>query len=104
MGILSLFAKPSPAIRRLPHGSLTVDREANIVATTIPSGIEPELLQDIGRQVLRLFSEARKAQIPLSEMNVYFASLQITAREMRGGAILFLKPRDAFNSPTTIRV
>ncbi len=101
MGILNLFAKPSPAIRRLPHGSLTVDREANVVATTIPSGIDPELLHELGQQVLQLFRQARKAQIPLSELNLYFASLQITAREMRGGAILFLKPRDAFNSPTT---
>ncbi len=100
MGILSLFAKPSPAIRRLPHGSLTVDRDANIVATTIPSGIDTALLHEVGEQVLRLFHEARKAQMPLAQLNLFFASLQITAREMRGGAILFIKPRDAFNSPS----
>jgi hypothetical protein len=97
MGLLSLFSKPNPAVQRLPHGSLTLDRDANIVASTISSGTAPALLHDIGHQVLHLFREARKAQLPLTELNLHFGSLQITAREMRGGAIVFLKPKDLYN-------
>lgn len=98
MGILKLFSKASPAVQRLPHGSLTLDRNASIVATTIPSAFEPELLQEIGSQVIDLFREARKAQMPLTELHLHFASLQITAREMRGGAVIFLKPKDLFKA------
>lgn len=101
MGLLSLFSKSSsPAVRRLPRGSITLDRNAKVIATTISSSFESELLHEIGRQILRLFREARKAQMPLTELNLHFASLQITAREMRGGAILFLKPKDLFQAPS----
>jgi hypothetical protein len=97
MGLLNLFSKPSPAVQRLPRGSLTVDRYGQVVATTISSTCPPAVVQAIGAQVLRLFHEARAAQIPLAELNLHFASLQITAREMRGGAVIFLKPKDSFN-------
>jgi hypothetical protein len=50
-------------------------------------------LRDIAAEVLLLFREARAAQMPLSELNLDFASLQITAREMRGGAFVFLSPK-----------
>ena len=100
MGLLSLFSKPSPALQLLPTGSMTVDRNCQVLATTISSSCPPELIQDIGSQVLRLFREARKAQIPLSELTLQFASLQITARELRGGAIIFLTPKHSFNSPS----
>ncbi|HWV99045.1 MAG TPA: hypothetical protein VNZ64_05060 [Candidatus Acidoferrum sp.] len=98
MGILKLFAKASPDVQRLPHGSVTLDRDANIIATTIPSAFGPEMLQEIGTHILGLFREARKAQMPLTELNLHFASLQITAREMRGGAVVFLKPKDLFKA------
>ncbi len=96
MGILKLFAKASPEVQRLPHGSLTLDRDANVLATTIPSAFGAELLQAIGGHIVGLFREARKAQMPLNEINLHFASFQITAREMRGGAVIFLKPKDLF--------
>jgi hypothetical protein len=101
MGILKLFSsKPSPAVQRLPRGSLTVDRQGQVVATTVPSGFPAEVVQAVCAQVLRLFNEARRAQVPLAELNLHFASLQITAREMRGGAVIFLKPKNPFNLPT----
>jgi len=37
--------------------------------------------------------------MPLSELTLQFGSLQITARELRGGAIIFLTPKHSFNSP-----
>jgi hypothetical protein len=98
MGLLNLFSKPSAAVQRLPRGSLTVDRHGEVIATTISSTCPAALVQAVGTHVLRLFQEARKAQMPLGELNLHFGSLQITAREMRGGAVIFLKPKDSFNS------
>jgi hypothetical protein len=72
---------------------MTVDRTGNLVTTTISSAYPQHVLQDIANEVLRMFQEARKAQMPLSELNIHFASLRITAREMRGGAIVFLSPK-----------
>ena len=101
MGLLSLFAKPSPAVQRLPRGSLTVDRNGQVVATTVSSAIPAAVVQEVGAQVLRIFTAARKAQTPLAELNLHFASLQITARELRGGAVIFLKPKNLFNLPVS---
>jgi|SRR6185312_1818862 hypothetical protein len=92
MGLLNLFAKSRPALQRLPSGSMTVDREGFIVTSTVASSYPGELLVEIAEAVLGLFQEARKAQLPLSEFRIHFASLHITAREARGGAIIFLSP------------
>ena len=96
MGILNFFSKPDPTVKQLPYGTLTVDRDAQVVATTVSSSVSPDLLRTIGIQVLNLFGEARKARLPLSEVRLHFASLQLTARELRGGALIHLKPRDMF--------
>lgn len=98
MGFLSLFSKPSPGVQVLPSGTLTVDRNNHILATTVSSSCSADLLQEVGDQVLTLFRQARKAQLPLSELTLHFASLKITARELRGGAIIFLAPKHSFNA------
>jgi hypothetical protein len=93
MGILKFFSKSSATLQRLPSGSLTVDSMGNVVTTTISSGYPQHLLREVAGEVLRIFQEAKKAQLPLTELNIHFASLRITAREMRGGAIIFLSPK-----------
>jgi hypothetical protein len=47
-----------------------------------------------------LFRQARDAQMPLAEFSIHFASLRITAREMRGGAVIFLSPRTVPTLPS----
>ena len=93
MGLLKLFSKPNATVHRLPTGSMTVDRNGHIVAMTISSAYPSEFLEEVAGRILRLFREARAAQITVTELNIHFASLQITAREMRGGALIFLAPR-----------
>ena len=106
MGLLNLFSKSRAAVHRLPTGSITVDRNCDIVTTTVSSTYPPLLLRNITEEVLNLFHEARDKHLPLAELNLHFASLQITAREMRGGAIIFLSHRNpgfnTVNSPTPL--
>ena len=96
MGLLNLFSKPGAAVQRLPAGTLTVDRDGNLVMATVSSSYPEASLREIGGEVLGLFRAARTAQMPLTELTIDFASLRITAREMRGGAIIFLTPVTTF--------
>ena len=100
MGFLKRFFRSRAAVQQLPTGSLTVDRNGQVVTTTVSSAYPKALLREIGREVLLLFREARASQMPLAEVSLHYASLRITARELRGGAIIFLFPQAAF-SPTT---
>jgi hypothetical protein len=93
MGRLSIFSKAKPTVQRLPSGSLTVDGNGRVLACTVSSACPPETLRQISNRVLQLFLKAREVQIPLAELTLQFGSLQITARELRGGAIIFLKPK-----------
>jgi hypothetical protein len=83
------------AVQQLPAGSMTVDRDGVVIITTVSSAYPRALLDEIGGGVLSLFQEARAAQMPLSEVSLHFGSLRITARELRGGAIIFLFPQSA---------
>jgi hypothetical protein len=96
--ILGLF-RSRASVRQLPVGSLTVDRDGHVVTSTVSTAYPEALLSEIGRSVLILFREARTAQMPLAEVSIHFASLRITARELRGGAVIFLFPQTAL-SPT----
>jgi hypothetical protein len=93
MGLLSFFTKPTPALLRLPSGSFTVDREGSVLTRTLPSSFPDDLVQDIAQQVRTAFGEATKAQLPLTELVINYPSLRISARELRGGAIVFLSPK-----------
>ncbi len=93
MGLLSFFAKPAPTLLRLPSGSFSVDREGNVLTSTLPSSFPAGLVKDIAQQVRAAFGEAAKAQLPLTELILNYPSLKISARELRGGAIVFLSPK-----------
>jgi hypothetical protein len=93
MGLLSLFVRSAPTLLRLPSGSFTVDREGCVLMGTLPSSFPVSLVKDIARQVLAAFGEAAAAQLPLAELVINYPSLRITARELRGGAIVFLSPQ-----------
>jgi hypothetical protein len=104
MGFLKKIARlfrSKAAIQQLPVGSLTVNRDGQIITSTVSSMYPKELLGAIGRDVLALFREARTAQMPLAEVSVHFGSLLVTARELRGGTIIFLQPQSAHSQPPT---
>ncbi len=93
MGILSLFSKnSSPPLTRLPDGCFTVDRNGQVLTSTLPQTFPPELLEKLTQLVLQTFRSARQARLAFHEIRVQFPALKITARELRGGAIVFLAP------------
>ena len=100
MGLLTLFSKPAPILLKLPSGSFTVDREGKILIGTLPSNFPRVLIEDIAQQVLTAFREAESAQLPLSVLIINYPALRITARELRGGAIIFLSPRAHYTAET----
>jgi hypothetical protein len=97
MGLLSRFTKPAPTLVRLPSGSFTVNREGAVLVGTLPSSFPAALVTDIARQVLAVFREGAAAQLPLSEIVINYPSLKIAARELRGGAIIFLSTKGPYS-------
>ena len=94
MGLLSRFFKSEqPSLVHLPAGSFTVDKAGRVMTSTLPQSFPAERLKDIGDQVLAAFRSAERAQMPMTEIIIHFTALKILARELRGGAMVFLMPQ-----------
>ncbi len=95
MGILDFFGRKnaSQKLVPLPKGSFTIDRTGRVLTTTLPRNFPKELIDEIGSTSLQVFKNAQKAQIALTQYTFAFASFKITAKELRGGAIIFLSPK-----------
>jgi len=96
MGFLNLLTKrgqTGATLVRLPTGSFTLDPGGRIVASTLPRSFPLAKVRQIGDLALSTFQAAREAGIPLTELIADYAALKLTARELRGGAIIFLAPR-----------
>ncbi|NBR87713.1 MAG: hypothetical protein EBS84_16375 [Proteobacteria bacterium] len=94
MGLLDFFSgkKDAPALDRLPSGSFTVDRDGKVLTSTLPSGFPEASLREIGRVVVEAMVTARAANVPFTELVIHYSGLKITAKEQRGGAMIFLAP------------
>ena len=102
MGILKrIFGGPA-AVQQLPAGTITVDRQGQIITSTVSSTFPEPLLEAIGCDVMDLLRAARAGQIPLAEISLHYGSLRLTARELRGGAIIFMFPQTALSLPPTL--
>ena len=99
MGLLTLFSKPAPKLLQLPSGSITVDRNGNVLIGTVPSSFPVELLHDIAGRVLAAFRDAEAAQLPLEQLIINYPTLKISARELRGGAMIFFSPKTPSAQP-----
>jgi len=94
MGLLNLFARtPAPTVLRLPAGTFTVDRDGRVLSSTLPSSFPNRFVRQIAEQVRAAFVEAAEAQLPLAELIIHYPSFKISARELRGGAIIYLSPK-----------
>jgi hypothetical protein len=95
MGLLNLFSKSpeAPKLEKLPTGSFTVDRTGKIAASTLPASYPAENVRAIGELVMGIFQSAQRMNVPLREIHLSYAAVKINARELRGGAMIFLTPR-----------
>lgn len=95
MRALSFFSKPSLLTpTRFPHGSFTVDRTGRVVVSTLPQSFAATQMEQISQLALATLRSAQEMGVPLSEISIYFAGLQIRARDLAGGAIIFLTPQE----------
>ena len=94
MGILKPFSRTQKPLRpeRLPSGCFTVHRGGEVVGSTLPSDFSQKTVQEIGRVVLSAMQHAHEASLPLTDLYLHFSGLTIIARELRGGALIFLSP------------
>jgi hypothetical protein len=95
MGFLSKFTKSTAEPARLPSGAFTVDAQGRIVSSTVPRWVPQKQIQAIGKHIIAIFEGSRQTQMQFSELVVQYGAFKITAREMRGGAMIFLAPKNA---------
>ena len=103
MGLLSFFSKPTRPLLQLHSGSFSIDRSGRVLAGTLPSSFPRELIEEIGQCITETFREAQTIQLPLDELVIYYPGLRITAREMRGGAVVFLSTPSTFDPSQNTR-
>ncbi|MDQ3624195.1 MAG: hypothetical protein M3463_17185 [Verrucomicrobiota bacterium] len=94
MGILKPFSRTQKPLRleRLPAGCFSVHRGGGLVASTLPSVFSQATVLEIGRVVTEIFNKGQTLNLALSDLYIHYSGLTITAREMRGGALIFLSP------------
>jgi hypothetical protein len=94
MGVLKPFSREhKPAkVDRLPSGCFTLHRGGELAASTLPGTFPHERVMEIGRLVLEAFRSAQAANLLLSDLHIHYSGMTISARELRGGALIFLSP------------
>ena len=98
MGFLSKFTRSPAEPVRLPNGAFTVDAQGQIISSTLPRSVPEKVVLDIAENVLAIFNGARNAQFQFAELVVHYGAFKITAREMRGGAMIFLASKTGAQS------
>jgi hypothetical protein len=93
MGRLSFRSgKGGTRLAPLRNGCFTVDSSGRILASTLPSTFPREAMDRLAEAVLAAFRGAREARVSLTEFQMQYPALKVTARDLRGGAIVFLAP------------
>jgi hypothetical protein len=94
MGFLSHLKSRAPSrLTRLPSGSFTIDSEGEVISYTLPHSFPEAYMRDIGRMVIGYFRGAQEAQVRVKVLIVNYPALKLSARELQGGAIVFLAPQ-----------
>ena len=79
---------------RFPRGSYTVSSAGSVVVSTLPGTFPRDRMVTIGRAVLSALSSARELGTPFTELAADFAGVEIRARDLSGGAIIFITPQE----------
>ncbi len=94
MGILRSASKTPHGgeLLHLPSGCFTLHRGGNLAASTLPSSFSHATIHEIGSMVLAAFRRAQESNLSLTDLNLHFSGLSISARDLRGGVLIFLTP------------
>lgn len=92
MGFLGLFEQTAKTPLKIPTGCFSLDPEGRVISSTMPSSFPQEIIAEIGDTILKTFQESHKTGLGLAEVSIHYASLRITARDLHGGALVFLNP------------
>ena len=92
MNLLTKSQAVGPA--RFPHGSYTVSSSGSVVVSTLPGSFPRERMEAIAKVILSALASARELGTPLNELAADFAGLEIRARDLSGGAIIFVTPQE----------
>ena len=78
----------------MPIGCFALHREGGIICSTLPHWFSTKTATEIGRVVIAAFRVAAETSVPITEIYVRYRGLTIFARDLRGGAIVFLTPNE----------
>ena len=95
MGVLNPTARSSQPLEadHLPSGCFAVHQGGGIVVSTLPIWFPQKLVLEIGRASIEAFRAASDTNDAVTELKAIYRGLEIRARELRGGALIFLQPR-----------
>ena len=79
-------------LTRLPSGTFTMDSKGTVVSSTLPTAFPQAHLKEIGRCVMESFRAAKQSRIKINEIHIHYSTLKITAKEMKGSAVVFVTP------------
>ena len=80
--------------RAIPARQLHRFRHGKIVVSTLPGSFPRERMEAIGKVILSALASARELGTPFTELAADFAGLEIRARDLAGGAIIFITPQE----------
>ena len=97
MGVLKPFIRTTIPVEagRMPSGCFALHRDGGIVCSTLPHWFPTKTADEIGRVVLAAFRIAGETNVALSELFIHYSGLTVVARDLRGGALIFLIPNEA---------
>jgi hypothetical protein len=79
---------------RFPRGSFTIAADGRIVVSTLPGSFPREKMEAIGLTIVGALASAREAGNPFTEIAADYAGLEIRARDLAGGAVVFITPEE----------
>jgi hypothetical protein len=103
MGVLKPFSRSTVPVQNdlLVTGCFAVHRGGGLVSSTLPISFPVKVAEEISRAVMEAFRSAIQAGLPLTDLHVHYSGITIVARELRGGALIFLQPKKTlFNRHT----
>lgn len=94
MGVLKPFSREQKplSLERLPSGCFSLHRGGELAGSTLPTTFSNQRMMEIGHVVLETFRSAQQANLLLTDLHIHYSGMQISARELRGGALIFLTP------------